>query len=226
MTTNDIISHPKQSAYDFYRKLTPTTLSEASNEPLKIGDLVELQFCMQQLYSGKIVTFGEALCFVCIDSLVRLYRRKYPLTDNEKEFIAEQMARKYKHWSVLDLPTFVSMCVGSRLPTNKSGEIEYELIVLDIPSIMGKLEVYNRMRPNREQLQGMSPVKASAKKTLSDWQLTHLFCGQPHTFASRTEAERYWFSIPNKNNPEEMAYIASITVKKTNFRQEKSLKAL
>ena len=172
MNINDIISHPMQSAGDFYNKIPATTIALADREPLKMGALVALDKCQQCLRTGRVVSFGEGLFYICVDRLVGMYRRKNPMTENEKEFIARQMCEKFAHWSVADLPCFVTMCVGARLPTYKSGEIEYELIVLDIPSILGKMEAYNKMRPNPQALQGGSPEKATEKELTKDQMTT------------------------------------------------------
>ena len=211
MTVNDIISHG-YSAMDFYAKLRGTTIAEAANEPLKIFDLVEMQTNMQRLRSGKIVTFGEALCYLCIDNLCGMYKRKNPPTEGEKEYIAERMVAQFKHWSVSDLPTFVRMCTGCRLPSTKLGETEYELIVLDIPSILGKLEVYDRMRPNAEALRGTSPER-SVNRPLTDYQRHHLIDGTEHHFVSESEACRYWRSPPDMENPRDRAFIETVVQK-------------
>lgn len=212
MTTNDILSHPQMSAPEFYQKLQGTTLAEAAKEPLKIGDLVEMQTCMQRLRSGNIVTFGEALCYICVDNLCSMYHRKYPMSDNEKEYISKEMSAKFKHWSVQDLPTFVKMCTGGRLPSMKLGETEYELIVLDVPSILGKMEVYDRMRPGNLSTQGMSPMQTDTKP-LSDWHLHHLIDGEPYEWHGYQAALRYWRSKPDMNDPRDVALIERVTLK-------------
>ena len=109
------------------------------------------------------------------------------------------MIKEFSHWSVIDLPTFVHMCKMARIPTVKYGVTEYELVSLDIPSIMGKLEVYDKMRPNPQALQGSNP-DISVKKELSDWHKSHLLDGTPHVFESVREAEQYWHGQIDKFN--------------------------
>ena len=211
MTINDIISHG-YSAVDFFAHLQGTSLAQAAIEPLKIGKLVEMQNNMQRLRSGKIVSFGEALCFLCIEKLCSMYHRKNPLSDPEKEFLAEQMAAKYRHWSVLDLPTFINMAIGARLPSQRFNEVEYELVILDIPSISGKLASYDRMRPNAEALRGTSPER-SVNRPLTDYQRHHLIDGTEHHFASESDAYRYWRSPPDMNDPRDRAFIETVVKK-------------
>ena len=212
MTINDVQSHPNVGADVFYRKLRATTIAEAWKEPLKIGDLAEMQTCMQSLRSGRIVTFGEALCFICVESLVGLYQRRNAPTQNDKEYIAKQMVAKYKHWSVLDLPTFVNMCVGSRLPTQRYNDVEYNLMVLDIPSILDKLESYNRMRPNREALQGTSPARPE-DRPLNARQSSHLVDGTEHIFRSAEEAKKYWRSPPNMEDARDRDFVEGVVAR-------------
>ena len=211
MTVKDIIEH-RYSAVDFYAKLQGTSIAEASQEPLKIGDLVEWQSNQQQLRSGKIITFGEALCFLCIDNLCSLYKRKNPLSDGEKEYLMGEMVAKYSHWSVADLPTFVKMCTGCRLPSTKLGETEYELIVLDIPSILGKLEVYDRMRPNKEALQGNSPER-DGERPWEEWREHCLIDGTPHEFRNTEEAKRYWRAKPDMNDERDRSFVEGVIAK-------------
>ena len=208
MTIQDIISH-QYSAVDFYARLQCASMAQAANEPLKLGELVDLQNLMQRLRSGKIMTFGETLCFLCINALCGLYRRKTPLSEDEKEYLAKEMATRYRHWSVLDLPTFVHMCSGGRLPSTKLGETEYELIVLDIPSILGKLEVYDRMRPNPQALQGISPDR-TREKPLTDWHLHHKMDGSAYTWPSYQDAWNYWKAKPNMKDPAERNFIEGV----------------
>jgi len=205
MTLNDILSHG-YSAADFFARLPGKSIAEAANEPLKIAELVQLQTNMQRLRSGKIVTFGEALCFLCIEKLCSLYHRKNPLPDSEKEFIAEQMVAKYKHWSVTDLPTFINMTIGARLPSQRFNEVEYELVILDFPSILGKLASYDRMRPNSDALKGMSPERPD-ERPLTAFQRTRLIDGTEHAFKSETAAVRYWRSPPDMNNPRDRDFV-------------------
>ena len=200
------------SAGDFYDKLHASTISEADKEPLKLGELVDLQTCQQRLRSGKIVSFGEALCFISIDRMCSMFHRKTPLTDNEKEFLAEVMVLKYKHWSVLDLPTFVQMCIGARLPSQRFTEVEYELVILDIPSILGKLESYDRMHPNRQALQGNSPQR-DGERPWEEWREHCLIDGTPHEFRNTEEAKRYWHAKPDMNDERDRSFVEGVIAK-------------
>ena len=139
MTTNDIISH-RLGATDFYKRLHATTLGAACKEPLKINDLVKMSTRVM-IPTGHLVDYGTAVCFACIQSLLDKYQRRVKPDAFAIEYMAEQMTKRYSHWSVLDLPTFVNMTIMARLPSMKYGEQEYELLNLDIPSIMGKTEV-------------------------------------------------------------------------------------
>lgn len=212
MTTQDVLSHPQMSAGDFYNKLPASSISDADKEPLKIGTLLDLQTCQQRLRSGRIVSFGEALCYISIDRLCSMFHRKTPLSENEKEFIANEMTAKYKHWSVLDLPTFVTMCVGARLPSQRFTEVEYELVILDIPSILGKLASYERMRPNREALQGSSPPRAG-ERPWEEWREHCLIDGTPHEFRNTEAAKRYWRLKPDMNDARDRSYVEGVIAK-------------
>ena len=126
--------------------------------------------------------------------------------------MAGEMMFKYPHWTVLDMPTFVSMCISARLPTMKFGEQEFELQVLDIPAIMGKLESYDRMRPNPQALQGGSPEKATEKELTKD-QMTTLMDGTPYEWTDMEACKRYWRGAPDKDDPHFKANQASLTAK-------------
>ena len=214
MTINDIISKrlAVSAFYTQYLSKSGTSIAQAVQEPLKLRELQEWEHAVT-LPTGKVARTGEAMCYCCLASLIKRANRTKNPSENDIGYMAEKMIQECSDWSVLDLPTFVDHVIMARVPSPIAGSMEYQLVTLDCLSIMGKVASYNRMRPNREQLQGMSPSQSAPRHPLSDWQLTHLFGGRPHTFASRSEAERYWFSLPDKNNPEEMAYISTIVQK-------------
>ena len=194
MTTNDIVSH-KINARDFYRKLPILTINEAWKEPLKLQQLRELR----QPYGNSMFTYDVAFVYECICSLVSRYKRREPLSDSEKMYIAERCCEKFKYWSVSDFKCFEDMAVGARIPSCKSGQTEYELVAIDIPSIMGKLEAYDRMRPRADpSARGTDP---SSERPLTPWHRTHILGGAEHVFASEEECERYWHGFPS---PEEI----------------------
>ena len=209
----DILAH-RYSARQFYQRLRATTIVEAYKEPLRLRDIATMPNRVT-LPSGNVVPFCQALCYVCVNHLLSFFRRKSPMNESDKEYIAERMMIQYPNWSVLDLPTFVTMVIGSRVPTVRMGETEYELVLIDIPNIMAKLEAYDRMRPHPETLQGNSP-NVQTQRPLTEYKLHHLIDGTPYDFAvpyedfvqgyttpsgdPRINAERYWNSRPNYGN--------------------------
>ena len=127
---DDILSH-RYGAREFYRLLHATTIAEAAKEPLKLRNLSDIRGSVT-LPSGNKVTWGQSLCYVCICDLLSFYRRKALMVENDREFIAKTMFAQYPDWSVLDLPTFVSMVVSAKVPTIRAGETEYMLAYADI----------------------------------------------------------------------------------------------
>ena len=212
MEINDILNGQK-TAQQFYQQLRATTIAKAGKEPLKIADLCRTGTrCApkQILPSGLEVTYGGALCYWCIDALLAEYVRKVKPTPTDKEDIARVMATHYRHWSVLDLPTFVEMCTMSRIPTSKNGGFEYELIALDKGSIKGKLEAYDKMRPNPQVLQGGSPQVSKQREwdpndEHTKYMLTHLFDGTPFLWQDTEACKKYWHADPDLSNPAEKA---------------------
>ena len=211
MTTNDIISH-KYGVRQFYKMLRPMTIADAAQEPLKIADLLKMPNRVG-LPTGHSSDFATALCFVCIQQLLDKYSRKKKPDWYEIEYIANEMVFKYKHWSVSDLPTFVSMCIGARLPSFRMGEQEFELVVLDIPGIMGKIEVYDKMRPNPQALQCGSPIRRD-EKPLTQYQLTHKIGGIEYKWPSYQECWRYWKGELNTDDPDEKNFYDSVNGKR------------
>ena len=197
MTIREIRSH-RWGVRELYDKLSATTIANASNEELTLRELPQLSKDAE-LPNGHHVDYGTALCFLCIQKMLSRFARKTKPTMDDIEYIASEMMFKYKHWTVADLPTFVSMCIGSRIPTTRYGETEYELVVLDIPAIMGKLESYDRMRPNPQALQGGSPEKATEKE-LTDWHKTHLMDGTPYVWTDMDTCKKYWRDSPAKDD--------------------------
>ena len=200
MDLNDILTG-KKSARLFYAELHGTTVQDAANERLKLRQVAAMA-ARPVLPTGEAVDYATALCFICLQSLMAKYARKYKPDDGTLSYMAKQMSAQFPDWSVLDLPTFVDMCACSRIPTMRLGETEYELVVLDIPSIMSKVEAYDKMRPNKQALQGPSPM--TTKEREWDPDLEHkLFDGTPHDFPSVEAAKRYWRSMPDMSNPGE-----------------------
>ena len=203
MTIREIRSH-RWGVRELYDKLSATTIANASNEELTLRELPQLSKDAE-LPNGHHVDYGTALCFLCIQKMLSRFARKTKPTMDDIEYIASEMMFKYKHWTVADLPTFVSMCIGSRIPTTRYGETEYELVVLDIPAIMGKLESYDRMRPNPQALQGGSPEKATEKE-LTDWHKTHLMDGTPYVWTDMDNCKKYWRDPIDMNNEDERKF--------------------
>ena len=181
------------------------------------------------LPTGEPVTYATALCFVCLQTLVGKYTRKNKPIEAELAYMAKQMSSRYLDWSVLDLPTFVDMCVCSRIPSLRLGATEYELASLDIPSIMGKVESYDKMRPNALALQGNSPAKAPALQPIKSEHYSELMDGTPYDFRvpyedfvqgystpsgdPRVNAERYWRGTPHNGEKDFERFYARFRAK-------------
>ena len=165
------------------------------------------------LPTGEPVNYATALCYICLQTLIGKYTRKNKPIEAEIAYMAKQMTSRYLDWSVLDLPTFVDMCLCSRIPSVRLGETEYELVALDIPSIMSKVESYDKMRPNALALQGNSPAKTPALRTIKSEHYGELMDGTPYDFrvpyedyvqgystpsgSPTVNAERYWRASPH-----------------------------
>ena len=194
MTIQDIISH-RYSVREFYKTIPLCSITEANSDPLQLGDLsrllnkVEIQ--SPYLSPKPIVDYGTALCYVCLKDLLSKFTRNKKPTDAEVVEMAEGMCATYYYWSVRDLPCFVNMVKRARVPSMKFGALEYELITLDVASIEGKMEAYDRMRPNPQALQGGSPEKATEKE-LTDWHKTHLMDGTPYDWTDMNSCKGYW----------------------------------
>ena len=211
MTLNDILSG-KKAARVFYNELRGTTIAEAAKEPLKLRDVATIGG-RTVLPTSEQVSYATALCFVCLQTLMGRFARKYKPDDSALAYMAKQMTSRYLDWSVLDLPTFVDMCLCSRIPSVRLGETEYELVALDIPSIMSKVESYDKMRPNALALQGNSPAKAPALQPIKSKHYGMLMDGTPYDFrvpyedyvqgystpsgSPTVNAERYWRASPH-----------------------------
>ena len=213
MTKNDFLSK-KLPVSDFYRQYIKdrgTTLLEASNEPLKLSDMQELKLTVK-LPTGKIVWCGEALFYCCIEDLLSRYNRPTKPNDNDKAYMSGVMIKNFSDWSVLDLPTFVEMVFLSRVPSLYNGGEEYQLVTLDIPNIMGKVEAYDRMRPGKIASQRMITPTCRER----EWNPDHehmLFDGTPHEFGSVEEAKRYWKNEVDYSNEGEKKRAKSIASK-------------
>ncbi len=211
MTLNDIRSGRK-AARAFYAELRGTTITEAAKEPLKLREVASMGD-RPILPTGEPVDYATALCFVCLQTLVGKFARKYKPDESAIAYMAKQITSRYLDWSVLDLPTFVDMCLCSRIPSVRLGETEYELVTLDIPSIMSKVEGYDKMRPNTQALQGSSPAKTPALQQIKPEHYGELMDGTPYDFSVPYEyfvqgystpsgsptvnAERYWRASPH-----------------------------
>ena len=211
MTINDILSH-RYSVREFYATLRPSTITDAAKEPLKLGALKNMARPVT-LPTKNMVDYGTALCFVCLQSLLSKFSRRIKPDDGSIEYMAQQMMNHFPHWTVLDLPTFVNMCVMARIPSIKYGMEEYELLNLDIPSILGKAEVYDKMRPNPQALQGGSPIRRD-EKPLTQYQLTHKIGGIEYKWPSYQECWRYWKGELNKDDPDEKNFYDSVNGKR------------
>ena len=211
MTLNDIRSG-KKAARVFYAELRGTTITEAAKEPLKLREVAAMGD-RPILPTGEPVNYATALCYICLQTLIGKYTRKNKPIEAEIAYMAKQMTSRYLDWSVLDLPTFVDMCLCSRIPSVRLGETEYELVALDIPSIMSKVESYDKMRPNALALQGNSPAKAPALQPIKSKHYGMLMDGTPYDFrvpyedyvqgystpsgSPTVNAERYWRASPH-----------------------------
>ena len=227
MTTNDIISH-RLGATAFYKSLPVVSITEAAKEPLKLADLQQIATRVK-LPSGNFSDYCVGVCFACIQDLLSKFARKTKPEFRETEYIALQMSNKFAYWSVLDLPSFVDMAVGARIPSVKFGLIEYEMTVLDIPGILGKVESYDKMRPNKEALQGNSPMKAQALQPIQKEHYHQLLDGTPYDFSvpyedyvqgycakngdPRVNAERYWRTKPQATDEDWQRFWARFSQK-------------
>ena len=212
MTINDFLSK-RMSASEYYKQyIRPngTTIAKASQEPLTLRALQEHEY-EATLFSGKVVHLGEAFCYYCLSDLISRYNRPIKPKPEEICYMADLMMRKYPHWTVLDLPTFVDMVVMSRVPS-LYGSGEYQLVVVDFANIMGKVESYDRMRPNPQALQGGSPEKAT-ERPLTNKQMTTLIDGTPYEWTDMEACKRYWRGAPDKDDPHFKANQDSLTAK-------------
>ena len=193
MTINDILNGRK-NASDFYSQLRGTTLEKASAEPLKLKDLRKTgKFCApkQALRTGLVVTYAGALCFCCIDDLLSKYTIRVKPDDAARIYMAGQIASRYEDWSVLDLPTFVDMCLGSHIATPGTGQMEYRLITLDIPNIMEKVAAYDKMRPARTRIY-TAPAAPARKPMPMKYKMTHKFGGVEYQWTDEKACQAYW----------------------------------
>ncbi len=227
MTLNDILSG-KKAARVFYAELRGTTITEAAKEPLKLREVASMG-SRPILPTGEPVDYATAMCFVCLQTLVGKFSRRNKPIDAEIAYMAKQMGSRYLDWSVLDLPTFVDMCLCSRIPSVRLGVTEYELASIDIPTIMGKVESYDKMRPNTLALQGSSPAKAPALQPIKSEHYGELMDGTPYDFRvpydrwvtgdripsgdPRVNAERYWRASPHNGDEDFERFYANYRAK-------------
>ena len=184
---------------------------------MKLDDLRKINKLMT-LPNKSQVDYSVALCDACISSIDLRYRRKNLLTEDDKQYIAERMSAKFKYWSVCDLKCFEDMLIGARLPSVRCGQTEYELTMINIPNLLSKAEVYDKMRPSSESLQGNSPQKEVPVRPLTAWHRNHLLDGSAYDWSvpyedwkrGRTQArgdpdansERYWREVVDQKNDE------------------------
>lgn len=233
MTINDILSKKLRLDVFYKRFLAPngTTVVEAEKEPLKLADLQAFPRTAQiNLESGEVyVRWGEAFCFCCIENLIGRYNRPKKPSRDDIARMARLMIASYSDWSVLDLPTFVDMVVRSRIPSLYNGGSEYSLVTLDEPNIMGKVESYDKMRPNAQALQGISPAKASALQQIQPEHYGMLMDGTPYDFrvpydrwvtgdripsgSPTVNAERYWRGTPHNGEEDFERFYANYRAK-------------
>ena len=206
MTVEDILSH-RYNAGEFYESHIPrvASIAEAGKEPLKLKSLD----WPIALTNGQTVSYAAGVALACVNSILGRYKRKEPMSDEERIYLAETIAQEFGHYSVCDLKCFETMLVGGRLPTYSNGEVEYELIAIDIPHLMGKLRAYDRLRPSGSLTPGVMQKPPDARP-LTDWQRGHLLDGSEFAFASEAECERYWRGLPDKDDARDQAAVAAI----------------
>ena len=216
MTLNDIISKHIAIKEFYFRNLANmgTSIAEAYKEPLKLRDVQAWEHLdMLPIREIKQVRPGEALCFYCLCNLIKRANRSKQPTPEDVAYMAGQMIKEYDDWSVLDLPTFVDKVINAQVASLIGGQMEYQLVTLDCLSIMGKVRAYNLMRPNALALQGNSPAKTPALRTIKSEHYGELMDGTPYDFrvpyedfvqgystpsgSPTVNAERYWRGTPH-----------------------------
>ena len=225
MTTNDFLSK-RMAVSEFYRQyLKPNgaKIAEASKEPLKLRDMEKLQHAATlPTKEPKVVRCGTALCYYCLEDLISRYTRPTKPSKEDVAFMAKIMMEKFDDWSVIDLPTFVNEVTLSRIPSLYGNHTDYALLVLDFSGIMGKVESYDQMRPNKAALQGSSPLKAPGLQPIQKEHYHQLLDGTPYDFSVPYEdyvqgystpsgspivnAERYWRSQQDKNDEHDQRF--------------------
>ncbi|MBO7546653.1 MAG: hypothetical protein J6T19_08125 [Paludibacteraceae bacterium] len=199
--------------YTTYLEPRKVTITDASKEPLTLKMLQEWRRAVTIEELKKVVRPGEAFCYLCIKSLIKKIGRRNEPSSESVGYMAEQMVIRYSNWTILDLPCFVHMAVCSRIPSPRANQVEYDLIMLDIPNIMGKVGSYDQMRPNALALQGNSPAKAPALQPIQSEHYGMLMDGTPYDFrvpyedfvqgystpsgSPTVNAERYWRGTPH-----------------------------
>lgn len=218
---------------EFYQRFLAkrlVTIPDAGKEPLTIDELHRSTAYSGMSRDDKPITLGEAICYCCIENLVSKFNRREKPTINDIYDIVAQMIFSYKHWTVLDLPTFVNQCVAGRVQAYVSGVMTGEMGVLDVPNILRKLDAYDRMRPSSQKVATMSPLV----ETLQPIKEEHYHClidGTPYDFKvpyddfvhgyvtpsgdPRRNAELYWRSRPNFD----VDYADQCFDAKANYRQ-------
>ena len=184
-----------------YPQLEATTIQEAAKEPIKLRDLIAARMFVP-LPDGKKYDYATALCFVMFNDLLSFYTQRTKPDTAACIRMAKKMTRAYLDWSILDLPTFVDMCTSSRIPTPHSGVMDYRLIMLDYPSIMDKVEGYDRMRP-KSILEGFSPDCPARKPLEMKYKMTHKFGGVEYQWTDEKECQAYWDGAVDFDNPDE-----------------------
>ena len=231
MTINEIEA-TRLKLSEFYTKyLEPRkdTIADASREPLTLRLLQEWRRAVTIEELKKVVRPGEAFCYLCIKSLIKKIGRRNEPSAESVGYMAEQMVIRYSNWTILDLPCFVHMAVCSRIPSPRANQVEYDLIMLDIPNIMGKVGSYDLMRPNALALQGNSPAKAPALQPIQSEHYGMLMDGTPYDFSvpydrwvtgdripsgsPTVNAERYWRGTPHNGEEDFERFYANYRAK-------------
>ena len=200
MTINEFLMK-RLAVSEFYRQYLKDkgkTLVEASKEPLKLRDLEALERPVT-LPNGCVVRPGQALCYYCLEDLIGRFNRPNKPKENDIAYMSGLMKKNFLDWSIWDLPTFVEMVMMSRVPSPYGNGMDYQLVVVDVGNVMGKVEAYDKMRPGKQVV--LSPTCRERP-----WNPDHehmLFDGPPHEFPSTEAAQAYWKSMPNLDNPGE-----------------------
>jgi len=154
----------------FYADIPHMTIAEAGLEPLKIRHLSEHQRRIT-LPSGKSVDMGTAFLLACVGSIEAKYRNRNQLSTDDEMYVAKRMVEDFSHWSINDVKCYEDMLVGGRLPSMTYGDVTYELPTVNIPNLLSKAEVYDKMRPTTAKEADDNPksMQALLEKRTTGW---------------------------------------------------------